>query len=72
MRDSKTGSTCSGITSTRRANGIQHLVADVLTTNHLMFKVLHDAGLRPRLNKSGDGVEHLHIDLTEITTEISD
>jgi hypothetical protein len=37
-----------------------------------MFKVLHDAGLRPRLNKSGDGVEHLHIDLTEITTEISD
>src|SRR5271163_1292977 len=46
-----------------RANGIQHLVADVLTTNHLMVKVLHDAGLRPRLNKSGDGVEHLDIDL---------
>jgi L-amino acid N-acyltransferase YncA len=51
-----------------RANGIQHLVADVLTTNHLttkhlMFKVLRDAGLRPRLNKSGDGVEHLDIDL---------
>jgi len=28
-----------------------------------MFNVLHDAGLRPRLNKSGDGVEHLDIDL---------
>lgn len=54
-----------------RANGIQHLVADVLTTNHLMFKVLHDAGLRPREMWSGDGVVHFDIDLTEITTEPS-
>jgi GNAT superfamily N-acetyltransferase len=31
-----------------RANGIQRFVAGVLTTNHLMFKVLRDAALQPR------------------------
>jgi L-amino acid N-acyltransferase YncA len=50
-----------------RANGIQYLVADVLTTNHLMFQVLHDAGLRPRDTAPGDGIVHLDIDLSEIT-----
>src|ERR1700722_12488108 len=38
-----------------RDKGIQHLVADVLTTNHLMFKVLHDAGLHPRHKRFDDG-----------------
>ncbi len=44
-------------------NGIQHLVADVLTTNHLMFKVLHDAGLHPKDKRYDGGVVHLDIDL---------
>ena len=52
-----------------RANGIQHLVVDILATNHLLFKVLHDAGLRPRGTGPGDGVVHIDIDLTEITSE---
>jgi GNAT superfamily N-acetyltransferase len=51
-----------------RANGLQRFVADVLVTNHLMFKVLHDAGLRPREAGTDDGVVHFDIDLTEITT----
>jgi L-amino acid N-acyltransferase YncA len=51
------------------ANGIRHMVADVLTTNHLMFKVLHDAGLRPRDTGPGDGVVHLDIDLSEIAAQ---
>ena len=47
-------------------NGIQHLVADVLTTNHVMFKLLHDAGLHPQHQSYGSGVVHLDIDLTAI------
>jgi len=49
-----------------RRNGIQHFVADVLTTNHLMFGVLYDAGLQPRRTGSEDGVVHLEISLAEI------
>jgi GNAT superfamily N-acetyltransferase len=49
-----------------RDNGIQRFVADVLTTNSLMFKVLHDAGLHP-LHKSYDsGVVHLDVDLAAV------
>lgn len=36
------------IAETREADGIKHFVADVLTRNHLMFKVICDAGLQPR------------------------
>jgi len=46
-----------------RSNGIQHLAADVLATNHLMFKVLHDAGLHPQHKSYDSGVVHLDIDL---------
>jgi len=49
-----------------RDNGIQHLVADILTTNDLMFKVLHDAGLHPQQKNYDSGVVHLDIDLTAI------
>jgi GNAT superfamily N-acetyltransferase len=49
-----------------RANGIQHLVADVLTTNHLMFKLLHDAGPYPIHRSCDDGVVHLEVDLVGI------
>ena len=49
-----------------RDNGIQHLVADILATNDLMFKVLHDAGLHPQHKSYDSGVVHLDIDLTPI------
>lgn len=49
-----------------RNNGIQHLAADVLTTNHLMFKVLHDAGLHPQHKSYDSGVMHLDIDLAAV------
>jgi GNAT superfamily N-acetyltransferase len=52
-----------------RHNGIQHLVADVLTTNHLMFKLLHDAGLRPQHKSYDTGVVHLDIDLNAISVD---
>jgi GNAT superfamily N-acetyltransferase len=52
-----------------RDNGIQHLVADVLTTNHLMFKVLHDAGLNPQHKSYDSGVVHLDIDLAAVSFE---
>jgi len=52
-----------------RDNGIQHLVADVLTTNHLMFKVLHDAGLHPQHKNYDSGVVHLDIDLAAVSLE---
>jgi GNAT superfamily N-acetyltransferase len=48
------------------ANGIQHFVADVLTVNHLMFKLLCDAGLHPQHREYDDGVVHLEMDLAEI------
>jgi GNAT superfamily N-acetyltransferase len=51
-----------------RNNGIQHLVADVLATNHLMFKVLHDAGLHPQHKRYDSGVVHLNIDLAKELT----
>jgi L-amino acid N-acyltransferase YncA len=51
------------------ANGIRHLVADVLTTNHLMFKVLHDASLHPQHKSYDSGVVHLDIDLAELKPE---
>jgi L-amino acid N-acyltransferase YncA len=51
------------------ANGIRHLVADVLTTNHLMFKVLHDASLHPQHESYDSGVVHLDIDLAELKPE---
>ncbi len=50
-----------------RAKGIQHLVADVLTTNHVLFTVLRDAGLQPRRVRALSGVMHLDVDLSEIT-----
>lgn len=53
-----------------RANGIQHLVADVLTTNHLMFEVLHDASLHPQHKSYDSGVVHLDIDLAELKPEV--
>src|ERR1700684_1740282 len=52
-----------------RANGIQHLVADVLTTNHLMFKLLHDASLHPQHKSYDSGVVHVDIDLAAVTHE---
>jgi L-amino acid N-acyltransferase YncA len=52
-----------------RNNEIQHLVADVLTTNHLMFKVLHDAGLELHHNSDDSGVVHLNIDLAAVKLE---
>jgi L-amino acid N-acyltransferase YncA len=55
-----------------RANGLQHFVADVLTTNHLMFKVLHDAGLRLSDLSPEDGVVHLDIDLSEIQSTLAE
>ena len=52
-----------------RANGIRHLVADVLITNHLMFKVLYDASLHPQHKSYDGGVVHLDIDLAELKPE---
>jgi GNAT superfamily N-acetyltransferase len=52
-----------------RVNGIQHFVFDVLTTNHLMFNMLRDAGLQPQHRSYDDGVVRLEIDLAEITPE---
>jgi GNAT superfamily N-acetyltransferase len=49
-----------------RRNGIQYFVADVLTTNHLMFRVLDDAGLQPQDTESEDGVVHLEVNLADI------
>jgi L-amino acid N-acyltransferase YncA len=46
-----------------RDNGIQHLVADVLTTNHRMFELLRDTGLHPQHKSYDSGVVHLDIDL---------
>jgi GNAT superfamily N-acetyltransferase len=53
-----------------RDKGIQHLVADVLATNHLMFEVLHDAGLHPQHKQFDDGVVHLDVDLAELKPEV--
>jgi GNAT superfamily N-acetyltransferase len=53
-----------------RDKGIRHLVADVLVTNHLMFKVLHDAGLHPQHKRFDDGVVHLDVDLAELKPEV--
>jgi L-amino acid N-acyltransferase YncA len=50
-------------------NGIQHLIADVLTTNHLMFKLLHDAGLHPQHKSYDSGVVNLDIDLAAVSLE---
>jgi GNAT superfamily N-acetyltransferase len=52
-----------------RNNGIQHLVADVLAANHLMFKVLHDSGLHPQHKSYDNGVVHLDIDLAAANLE---
>jgi GNAT superfamily N-acetyltransferase len=54
-----------------RNNGIQHLVADVLATNDLMFKVLHDASLHPRRKSYDSGVVHLDIDLATVKLGIA-
>jgi hypothetical protein len=53
-----------------RDKGIQHLVADVLATDHLMFEVLHDAGLHPQHKQFDGGVVHLDVDLTELKPEV--
>jgi L-amino acid N-acyltransferase YncA len=55
-----------------RAKGIQHLVADVLTSNHLLLKLLRDAGLQPRGVRAINGVVHLDIDLPQITTQFGE
>lgn len=47
-----------------RANGIRHLVADVLSTNSTMFDVLHEAGLRAQQRDDDCGVVHLDVDLS--------
>jgi GNAT superfamily N-acetyltransferase len=52
-----------------RANGIQYFSADVLATNHLMFQMLRDAGVRPRHAGYDDDVVHLTIDLAEVARE---
>jgi L-amino acid N-acyltransferase YncA len=52
-----------------RDNGVQHFVADVLTTNHLMFKLLHDTGLHPQHRSYDSGVVHLDIDLATVSLE---
>jgi GNAT superfamily N-acetyltransferase len=52
-----------------RGNGIQHLVADVLVTNHLMFKVLHDVGLHPQHKSYDSGVVHFDIDLAAVSVD---
>ena len=46
-----------------RASGIRRLVADVLVVNHLLFKVLCDAGLQPYGLRAINGVVHLAVDL---------
>ncbi len=51
-----------------RDNGIEHLTADMLATNHSLFTVLHDAGLHPQ-HKGCDGVVHLDVDLAELQLE---
>jgi GNAT superfamily N-acetyltransferase len=51
-------------------NGIQHFVADVLTTNHLMFKVLHDAGLQPQHKRYDSGSVHLDVDLATVSASV--
>jgi GNAT superfamily N-acetyltransferase len=49
-----------------RDNGVQHLCADVLVTNHEIFEMLRDAGLHPQ--KSYDsGVVHIDIDLATVS-----
>lgn len=52
-----------------RGNGIEHLTADMLATNHLLFTVLHDAGLHPQHKGCDGGVVHLDIDLAELQLE---
>ena len=54
------------------ANGIRHLVADVLTSNNVLLKVLRDAGLQPRRVRAINGVIHLGVDLAEITSQIGE
>ena len=51
-------------------NGIQHFVADVMTTNHLMFKVLHDAGLQPQHKSYDSGIVHLDVDLAALAASV--
>jgi L-amino acid N-acyltransferase YncA len=55
-----------------RAEGVQHLVADVLAVNHLLFKVLCDAGLQPRRVHAINGVVHLAVDLRETVPELDE
>ena len=52
-----------------RDKGIQHLVADVLATNHSMFNLLHDCSLHPQHKSSDSGVVHLDIDLAAVSFE---
>ncbi|WP_292988467.1 GNAT family N-acetyltransferase [Mycobacterium sp.] len=49
-----------------QANGIQHLVADVLTCNHLLFRVLRDAGMEARRVRTVNGVVHMDVDLSDV------
>ena len=49
-----------------RRNGIQYFVADVLTANYQMLRVIDDAGLQPRHTGPQDGVVHLEISLADI------
>jgi L-amino acid N-acyltransferase YncA len=53
-----------------RDKGIQHLVADVLATNHSMFNLLHDCSLHPQHKSYDSGVVHLDIDLAELKPEV--
>jgi GNAT superfamily N-acetyltransferase len=58
------------LAQTARDNGIQFFAADVLTTNHLMFKVLHDAGLQPQHKTYDSGVVHLDVDLAAVSLSV--
>ena len=53
---------CAGSAKSRRRNGLHHLVAEVLWENHLMLRVLSEAGWPCSRHLEGS-VLHVEIDL---------